>query len=155
LQVTFKVVKNNDLVINNNQVKADVIEAINTYFAIENWSFGDTFYFQELAAYIIAKLSPSIVSIVIVPKQADQSFGSLFQIRSEPDEIFVNSASVEDIEIIDDITASNLQATGNVVTSSNETNTGIKSSPSITSNSTVSLLTAGSSTLNDTGGYSY
>jgi hypothetical protein len=155
LQVTFKVVKNKDLVINNNQVKADVIEAINNYFAIENWSFGDTFYFQELAAYIIAKLSPSIVSIVIVPKQADQGFGSLFQIKSEPDEIFVNSAGVGDIEIIDDITASNLQASGKVITSSVDNSTGIKSSPSTTSNSTVSLLTAGSSTLSDTGGYSY
>lgn len=130
LQVTFKIVKNSELTINNNQLKANVVESINNFFALENWNFGDTFYFQELSAYVMNRLVPELVSFVIVPKRADQSFGSLFEIKSEPDEIFINTAQVSDIEIIDQITANNLQASGQVITSSNIPNTGIMSASS-------------------------
>ena len=98
------------LTINNNELKANVIDSINKFFSIEYWNFGDTFYFQELSAYVMNNLSPELVSIVIVPKQASQTFGSLFEIKSESDEIFINAAQVSDVEIIDEITASNLQA---------------------------------------------
>jgi hypothetical protein len=127
LQATFKIVKNTEQVLNDNDVKTRVIEAINQYFALENWDFGDTFYFQELATYVMNRLAPDLVTFVIVPKQVTQSFGSLFEIRSEADEIFINSAVVTDIEIIDEITASRLSATGTVVTSSTTTNTGMQS----------------------------
>jgi hypothetical protein len=128
LQVTFKIVKNSGLTINNNELKANVIDSINKFFSIEYWNFGDTFYFQELSAYVMNNLSPELVSIVIVPKQASQTFGSLFEIKSESDEIFINAAQVSDVEIIDEITASNLQATGNVITSVlNTSTTGIQS----------------------------
>jgi hypothetical protein len=129
LQVAFKIVKNPALVINNNELKADVIESVNLFFEIENWDFGDTFYFQELSAFIMNRLSPSLVSVVIVPRQADQAFGSLFEIKSDPDEIFVNAAQVSDVEIIDEITASKLQANGAVVTSVERNSSGIQSSP--------------------------
>jgi len=128
LQVTFKIVKNSGLTINNNELKANVIDSINKFFSIEYWNFGDTFYFQELSAYVMNNLSPELVSIVIVPKQASQTFGSLFEIKSESDEIFINAAQVSDVEIIDEITASNLQASGNVITSVlNTSTTGIQS----------------------------
>mgnify|MGYP006072920779 CR=1 FL=1 len=128
LQVTFKIVKNPGLTINNNELKANVIDSINKFFSIEFWNFGDTFYFQELSAYVMNNLSPELVSIVIVPKQASQSFGSLFEIKSESDEIFINAAQVSDVEIIDEITASNLQASGIVITSVlNMSSTGIQS----------------------------
>jgi hypothetical protein len=68
-----------------------------------------------------------------VPNQITQGFGSLFEIRSEVDEIFINSATVANIEIIDQITATRLNASGNVVTSSETANTGITSSSSFTS----------------------
>jgi hypothetical protein len=129
LQVAFKIVKNPALVINNNELKADVIESVNLFFEIENWDFGDTFYFQELSAFIMNRLSPNLVSVVIVPRQADQAFGSLFEIKSDPDEIFVNAAQVSDVEIIDEITASKLQANGAVVTSVERNSSGIQSSP--------------------------
>ena len=129
LQSVFKLVKNPDLVLNDNDIKTRVIDAVNQYFALENWEFGDTFYFQELATYIMNKLAPDLVTIVIVPKQVNQSFGSLFEIRSESDEIFINGATVDDVELIDEITASRLNASGSVVTSSSITNsTGIQSS---------------------------
>jgi hypothetical protein len=129
LQSTFKLVKNPDLVLNDNDVKTRVIDAVNQYFALENWEFGDTFYFQELATYVMNRLAPDLVTIVIVPKQTKQTFGSLFEIRCEADEIFINGATVDQVEIIDEITASRLNADGNVITSSAITNsTGIQSS---------------------------
>jgi len=102
------------------------------------------------------ELTPDVVSIVIVPNASDQSFGSLFEIKSEADEIFVNSATVNNVEIIDAVTAGRLKATGNVVTASQETaNTGVQSSSSgsvISSGSTGGGLDTNS---NSGGGYGY
>jgi hypothetical protein len=126
LQATFKVVKNSTLVISDNDIKTSVIDAINEFFAIENWDFGETFYFGELAAYIMNKLSPNLVNIVIVPKKQDLSFGSLYEIKSNADEIFATSATVDDVEIISEITAARIKASGNIVTETT-TNTSITS----------------------------
>jgi hypothetical protein len=128
LQCVFKIVKNPDQVINDSDLKTRTIEAINQYFALENWDFGDTFYFQELATYVMNRLAPDLVTFVIVPKQPTQAFGSLFEIRSESDEIFINSATVADIDIINEVTASRLSSTGNVVTATNTQNIGLQSS---------------------------
>jgi hypothetical protein len=147
LQVKFKIVKNANMVINDNELKSDIIEVINKFFDIENWDFGETFYFQELSAYIINELSPKLVSILIVPRQSTQSFGSLFEIKSEPDEIFASAAKVSDIETIDQITATNLQASGAVI---NSVSTAITSG--ITSSASTSTSTSTSTT---GGGYSY
>ena len=153
LQVKFKIVKNPSIVINDNELKSEIIEAINKFFDIENWDFGETFYFQELSAYIINQLSPKLVSILIVPRQSTQSFGSLFEIKSEPDEIFASAAKVTDIETIDQLTATNLQASGAVINSvSTAITSGITSSAS-TSNTTSSSSSSSSS--NTGGGYSY
>ncbi len=127
LQVDFKIVKNKELTINDNELKSLVIDAVNGFFSIENWNFGDTFYFQELAAYIMSSLTPRLLSVVIVPKKADRAFGSLFEIKSESDEIFVSSATVDNVQFIDEITASNLQANGTIVTSVPASVTGIQS----------------------------
>jgi len=145
LQATFKLVKNPGVVLNDNDIKTRCIEAINQYFALENWDFGDTFYFQELATYIMNRIAPDLVSVVIVPNQITQGFGSLFEIRSEVDEIFINSATVANIEIIDQITATRLNASSNVVTSSETTNTGITSSASFTSSNSSNSSNSNSS----------
>jgi len=139
LQATFKIVKNSDLVLNDNELKSNVIAAINRFFALENWDFGDKFYFSELASFVMNQLSPDLVTFVIVPVQEDQSFGSLFEIKSESDEIFISGATVNDIEIIDAITASRLKASGSVVTSLSTANTGIISSSSFTSSNNGGL----------------
>ena len=131
LQATFKVVTNPDVVTNNNDIKSRIIEAINIYFNLDNWEFGENFYFSELSTYIMNQMTPDIVSIVIVPNEQSQSFGSLYEIKSESNEIFISSATVENVEIIDAITANRLRATGNVITASQETtNTGVTSSVS-------------------------
>jgi hypothetical protein len=153
LQATFKLVKNPGVVLNDNDIKTRCIEAINQYFALENWDFGDTFYFQELATYIMNRIAPDLVSVVIVPNQITQGFGSLFEIRSEVDEIFINSATVANIEIIDQITATRLNASGNVVTSSETTNTGITSSASFTSSNSSNSNSSNNSGSNSGGSY--
>jgi len=143
LQVIFKIVRNKDVVVNDNELKADVVNSIDRFFAIENWDFGETFYFQELAAYIINQLTPKLVSIVVVPRQGSQSFGSLFEIRSEPDEIFISGANVSDIEIIQEHTASQLQAAGNVLTNFNNATSQISSASAV---SNISSSTSSTST---------
>jgi len=144
LQATFKIVKNTETVSNDNEVKSNVINAMNEYFSLENWEFGESFYFSELSTYIMNQLAPSISSIVIVPSDDLLSFGSLYEINSESDEIFISGATVENVEIIDTITATKLKSSGTVITASTEvSNTGIQSSS-----------TAYTSTIN-TGGSSY
>ena len=127
LQATFKIVKNPDLVLNDNDVKSRVIGAINEFFALENWDFGDKFYFSELSNYVMNQLAPDLVTFLIVPNQESQTFGSLMEIKSESDEIFISGATVADIAIIDSITASRLKTSGSIVTASTTTNTGIQS----------------------------
>ena len=144
VQGEFKVVKNPDLVLNDNDIKTRVIAAINQFFALENWEFGETFYFSELSAFIMNKLAPDVVTVVIVPSQADKTFGTLYEIRSESDEIFINSATIDNVSIIDSLTASKLQSAGNISSATVTTNAGVTSSDTAT--------TSYSSTDN-TGGY--
>jgi hypothetical protein len=114
LQATFKVVRAENSRISNSEIRTRIVDIINEYFSIENWDFGDTFYFSELAAYIHQKISQDIGSVVIVPKTSSQSFGDLFQITCNPNEIFVSSATVDDVEIINSVTASQLQSNTSV-----------------------------------------
>ena len=112
VQATFKVVKNEEIVISDNDIKSRVLTAIAEFFALENWEFGDNFYFSELSTYVMNKLAPNIVNFIIVPKQTELSFGSLYEIRSEKDQLFINGATIDDIEIISAITASKIKSTG-------------------------------------------
>ena len=133
LQASFKIVKNPELVLNDNEIKSQVISAINKFFALDNWDFGDRFYFSELSSYVMSQLSPNLVTFIIVPVQLDQAYGSLQEIKSESDEIFISGATVENIEIIDAITAGRLRASGAVVTSITSVSTGIQSNTSSSS----------------------
>ena len=147
LQATFKVVKNPNIVLDSNEIKSRIISAVNQYFTLDNWEFGETFYFSELSTYVMSQLAPDIVTLVIVPKTASSTFGSLYEIKAESDEIFISGATVSDVEIIDTITASRLNASGNVITSdsSAESNTTIQSSSSSASNSASSSSSSSSS----------
>jgi hypothetical protein len=109
LRATFKVVKNPFKNINDNDLKVRIVSAINTFFDINNWDFGDTFYLSELITYITNTTSPDVSNIVIVPNQESQSFGSLFEIKSRSDEIFISGATVDDISIVASINASELR----------------------------------------------
>jgi hypothetical protein len=118
LQAKFKIVKNSTRLINDNDLKVRIINAINTFFDINNWDFGDRFFVGELITYVINTVSPDISNMVIVPRQLTQTFGSLFEIQSRVDEIFVSGATVDDIEIVSSISASELRISPNSVISS-------------------------------------
>ena len=103
LQAKFKIVKNPSLTINDNDLKVRIINSINQFFDINNWDFGDRFYLSELTTFILNTAAPSISNLAIVPRQPSQKFGSLFEISSRSDEIFVSGATVDDIEIVPSI----------------------------------------------------
>jgi len=150
LQATFKVVKNPGTNVTNAVVQTRTIAAINEFFALNNWDFGDTFYFTELAAYIHNKLAPDLLTVVIVPNQAGQVFGSLFQVACAADEIFISGATVDDVTIISALGANQLLASGTVVTSTS-TKTTTTSSSAVSGTTTTSG--SGSSTGSSGAGY--
>ena len=156
LQATFKVVKNKDKVLNDNEIKSRIVTAINQFFALENWDFGETFYFSELSNYVMYQLAPDLSTFIIVPNQESQSFGSLYEIKAEADEIFISGATVDDIEIIDAVTATRLKVDGEIAVETTTPNVGIQSSNFVdtaqavgsTSSSSSNTGSSGSSTSN-------
>lgn len=100
LRAKIKVVKLPNATLGDGELKARIIELVNEYFAVENWDFGDTFYFSELAAYLHQGLTQQLASVVLVPINEEGKFGELYEVKSEPDEIFISSATVDDIDII-------------------------------------------------------
>ena len=115
LRARFQVVKNNVAGMTDNEIKSQVIGAINNYFDPSNWDFGDTFYFSELAAYLHSTLAPNISSVLIVPADNSLVFGNYFQINAEPWEIITSAATVNDIDIISAVTAAHLNLGNNLV----------------------------------------
>jgi hypothetical protein len=109
LRATIKVIPAAITNASNSEIKNAVLSCLNTYFSIDKWNFGDTFYFSELAAYIHSQIGTIVGSVVLVPLNPNKSFGDLYEIRSEPNQIFVNGATVNDIEVITALTSANLQ----------------------------------------------
>ena len=118
LQAIFRAVKSSSSSASDNDIKSRIISGINSFFTLDNWDFGDSFFFSELTTYIMNLLTPDITNFIIIPKSSNSAFGSLFEISCQSNEIFVSGATVNDIEIIDAITASQLKTTSTIVTSS-------------------------------------
>jgi hypothetical protein len=116
LQATFKAVRNSTRSTTENELKSRIIAGIEQFFALENWEFGQTFFFSELSTYIMNLMTPDITNFIIVPK-ADVPFGSLYEIACQNNEIFINGATVSDIEIIDAITANQIKTTETIINS--------------------------------------
>ena len=81
---------------------------VNEYFKLENWDFGDTFYYSELAAYLHKELGDRIASVVITPKYSTSTYSKMLSISSEPNEIFLSVTSSKDVQIIQSITETDL-----------------------------------------------
>ena len=113
LRATVKCIKNPNSTVSISEIKSQVITAMNQYFTIENWDFGDTFFFSELTAYLHDQLGSIISTVVLVPTDPSKSFGDLYEIRSQPNEIFVNAATVNDVEVISALTSSQLRTATN------------------------------------------
>lgn len=109
LQATFKVVKSPSTNISDNEVKTKVIQAIDAYFDIRNWDFGEKFFYTELAAFIHQQLNKIISSVVIVPNDSNSQFGNLFEILAGPTELFMSTATVNNVQIVLNYTDQNLR----------------------------------------------
>jgi hypothetical protein len=109
LRATIKVIKATGSVASVSEIKNLVLSNIEAYFSLDKWDFGDTFYFSELAAYLHAQIGDIVSSVVLVPLNPQKSFGDLYEIRSAPNQIFVNAATVNNIEVIQALTSNNLR----------------------------------------------
>ena len=108
LQAQFKVVANPNLVTSESEIKSAVVAAINSYFDIDNWDFGETFYFSELSAYLHQTLTPLVASIIIVPADPRIQFGAMYQVNADHNEIITSAATVDNVEIISAIAAAGI-----------------------------------------------
>ena len=109
LRSTVKVVKAPGVNASDSEVRSAVLSAMNNYFNINFWDFGDTFYFSELTAYLHANVGELISSVVLVPNDPTMSFGDLYEIRCMPYEIFVNAATANNVVVIPALTPAELQ----------------------------------------------
>jgi hypothetical protein len=109
LKATIKVIKSANSTASISEIKNLVVANMNNYFTLDKWDFGDTFYFSELAAYLHAEMGGIISSVVLVPLNPQKSFGDLYEIRSEPNQIFVNAANVNNVEVIEALTSTNIR----------------------------------------------
>jgi len=109
LQASFKVVRSSNTSMTNNQIKTAIVDAVNTYFDINNWEFGQSFYFTDLSTYIHSSLPNNISSVVIVPSYSSNVFGDMFQVQAKEDEIIQPSISVDDIQIVDSLNPKTLR----------------------------------------------
>jgi hypothetical protein len=103
LRGIFRIVKNSEKNINDNDLKVRVINAINEFFDVNNWDFGDRFYLSELIAYIINSTTPDISNVDLVPVNVRADPLQLYEIQSKSNEIFINGATVDDIEIVNSL----------------------------------------------------
>jgi len=109
LQATFNVMINPNSAVSNSDVKARILTAINTFFSLDNWNFGDTFYFTELSTYVMNQLTPDVINFAIVPIQPGSYFGNLFEIYCPSDQILISCATTDNIVVVSGFTNSNLK----------------------------------------------
>ena len=89
----------------------------------------------------MTQLAPNLAAFVIVPTQDSLTFGSLFEVKSEADEVFISSATVDNIEVVTTLTATKLKSQGAIVSTTQD----ISASQTVSSNSSLNLGTSSSS----------
>jgi hypothetical protein len=109
LRATIKVIQNSNTDASVSEIRSAILASMNNYFDINNWNFGDTFYFSELAAYLHAQNGTLVSSVVLVPNDPTMRFGDLYEIKCQPYEIFVNAATANDVVVIASLTPAELQ----------------------------------------------
>lgn len=103
LQAFLKVVKSQNATKSDNTIKTEIVQILNEYFDINQWEFGQSFYFTDFASRVHNRLRTEIDSIVLVPRSNKHAFGSLFQVMASESEIIQGSISVDDIEIVESL----------------------------------------------------
>jgi len=99
LQAKFNVSRTSTATMSDTEVKQQVIKLITEYFAIDNWDFGETFYFTELAAFIHNNMIGQISQVTISPVSAQAETTELFEIISDSDELFLPVLTTGNITI--------------------------------------------------------
>ena len=107
-QAIFKVIPKKGTAYTDSEIKSSVAKKINEYFKLENWDFGDQFYFSELASYLHQELADYISSVIITPKFASNDFKNLLSISCEQHEVFLSVVTSKDVKIISSISDNEL-----------------------------------------------
>ena len=119
LQATFKAVRNSSRQTSDNDLKTRILASVNNFFNLDNWNFGQSFNFTELSTYVLNQMTPDIVNFIIVPKNSSLPFGSLFEIACQSNEILISGAIAADIEIIDSVTAAQINSVAPIIVNTN------------------------------------
>lgn len=104
----FKVVPLPNTTMSDDEIRQNVISLCNEYFSVDNWDFGESFYYTDLCTYIQSNLGRYISTIVIVSQNPDSKFGSLFEIPSQSDQIFISTATVDNVQIVKSLAKTNI-----------------------------------------------
>jgi hypothetical protein len=99
LQARFLVTKTANSTMSDTEIQSRVIVLINQYFSIDNWDFGEDFYFTELAAYIHNNMIGQISQITIQPVSNDLQTTDLFEISGDSDELFLPVVQTNNVVI--------------------------------------------------------
>lgn len=107
-KASFKVVKLPTSTYSDDEIRQAIITLINQYFDVSLWDFGESFYFTGLCTYITQQLSSEVASVVIVPQDPTSKFGQLFEIPCDSDQIFVSTATVDNVVIVNSLAKTNI-----------------------------------------------
>ena len=110
LRATIKAVKSASTNASDSEIRSAILKEMDTYFNIDNWNFGDTFFFSELSSYLHEKLGDMVSSVVLVSNDPEKLFGDLYEIKCRPYEIFANAATTNDVVIVAALTPDTLQS---------------------------------------------
>lgn len=100
LQARFNVTKTSNATMSSTEIKQEVIRLINEYFDVNNWDFGETFYFSEMAAFIHNNMIGQISQITASPV-VSQNPSTIQEIIADSDELFIPILSTSNITITD------------------------------------------------------
>ena len=109
LQARFRVIRATGTSLNDGEIKNRIVSAVRNYFAIENWDFGETFYYTELSTYVHNELVGNISGIIIVPTFVTGKFGNLFEIKPSSEELFIPDINTTMIDIVDEFNNFNMR----------------------------------------------
>jgi hypothetical protein len=108
LQASFLVIRSDQSLLTDNQIKTIIVAAIQNFFDISYWELGETFFATELIAMIHMMLPADISSVTLVPALPQSHYGNLFQIAAREDEVFYPDISVDNIQLVSRYTTTNL-----------------------------------------------
>ncbi len=100
LQANIQAVISPNTTKTTNQIKTSIVNAIQMYFSISKWNFGQSFYFTDMSTYVQNLLNGDILSLILIPLYNGNVFGNLFQVNANFDEIIQANITTNQIQII-------------------------------------------------------